>query len=401
MRLDTLSILLVSGTVVIICGLVFILNVTLRRNDALGRSWAAAFTAGILCTFGYAVGELNNDAWWALAAANGALVYAVGAIWNGLRLVRGRPPLHVVIAAVSAAVAVAVIARGHDGGSWAGALEMYLALVLFLLLGASEAGRGRLARDLNARALMLGFLAVAGYYIARTGVVVFAGTESALFQQAFGTATSTLVNLSLVVLATVTLSAIQLERFRSTAAERSRGSELGRYTGMLAPGQLRELGAAWIERARQRGSVVVLVVSEIGNLGEINDAFGHASGDTALHEVGDVARRMTPDGTLLGQIDGARLGILGVAPDRKRAEALVHDIRASLLSERPKLREGFRPWSYFGAAISSDRDVAFSALVSGASGGLDLALRGEPGDLVMSPSRTGDDGGQQQVTAAD
>ncbi|MFW8745019.1 hypothetical protein, partial [Mesorhizobium japonicum] len=76
MNLDITTVAAVSGLIVILCGVTFILNTTLRRNDRVGRIWSVAFVAAILETLAYTIEGLQPAAWWAVAVGNGSFVVA-------------------------------------------------------------------------------------------------------------------------------------------------------------------------------------------------------------------------------------------------------------------------------------------------------------------------------------
>ena len=46
MNLDLNTLLIVNGLVVVLCGVSFVLNTALRRNDPVGRLWSIAFVMG-------------------------------------------------------------------------------------------------------------------------------------------------------------------------------------------------------------------------------------------------------------------------------------------------------------------------------------------------------------------
>ena len=55
MQLDGPTLQMISGLIVILCGVSFIFNTALNRNDPPGRLWSLAFVGGIMVTLAYAV----------------------------------------------------------------------------------------------------------------------------------------------------------------------------------------------------------------------------------------------------------------------------------------------------------------------------------------------------------
>src|SRR5690606_14483912 len=118
------------------------------------------------------------------------------------------------------------------------------------------------------------------YYSVRAVAFVAWGPADPAFDVAFGPATSTLLETSLVVVAAMTLSAIQSERFRGPG-EWGAGSEGGgriRVEGIVGPATFRILAESWLVRAVRERSNLVLILIDVADLAEINVAFGRAAG---------------------------------------------------------------------------------------------------------------------------
>ena len=131
MKLDITTVAAVSGLIVTLCGVTFILNTTLRRNDRVGRIWSVGFVGGILETLAYTIEGLQSSAWWAIAVGNGAFVLALGMLWSGARAANERRSLYAIPLVTGMLVTVAVLARGPQGGLWAGGAETFGSTAVF------------------------------------------------------------------------------------------------------------------------------------------------------------------------------------------------------------------------------------------------------------------------------
>src|SRR5690606_15144142 len=157
------------------------------------------FLSAMLTTLAYTVWSQTPGAWWAIAVGNAAFVAGTGCMWLGCRRFNGRAigwPSGLVVAGVLAAGA-AVAVEGSAGGDWAGAVWMFVALLVFAAAGSAECMRGALRESRTAWVLaaVLGLQAL--YYISRTTVFLTSGPESALFENGFGTVPTSVLTVAL------------------------------------------------------------------------------------------------------------------------------------------------------------------------------------------------------------
>ena len=152
MNLDPTSVLVVTALVVNVSGILFILETLLRRDEGAGRVWAIAFLAAMLTTLSYIIWAQQPAAWGAVAVGNAAFVVGTGCLWLGCRRFNERridwASALVGLAALGAAAAV--IIAGPEGGDWAGAVWMFIPLVVFAGAGAVECMRGVLGESRSA-----------------------------------------------------------------------------------------------------------------------------------------------------------------------------------------------------------------------------------------------------------
>jgi diguanylate cyclase (GGDEF)-like protein len=379
MNLDITTVAAVSGFIVILCGVTFILNTTLRRNDAVGRIWSVAFVAGILETLAYTVQGLQPSAWWAIAVGNGAFVLAIGMLWSGHRAANGRRALTAVPLAVGALVAAAVLLRGASAGSWAGAVEMFVATAVFAGLGFLETLRGWLRRSLNARIVGIASLVMALYYVARAVLLPLLGPSDVVFASGFGPAEATLINLGLIVVGTVGLSLLQMERFRRPGLDRPSGFEAD---GLLDGERFRALAEVWLRRAMRDQTTIAFALIELANIDEINLAFGRSHGDNAIRAMGRLALGDAPAASLVARLSRRRFAVLFPMEDEEDARVVAERINDDALTSSIDDADRFRAAAYIGITSTRAAGSRYDELLETAEAVLDLAVdSGRPGTI--------------------
>jgi diguanylate cyclase (GGDEF)-like protein len=301
MVLDEMTLLIVSGVIIILCGLSFILNTSMNRNDGPGRIWSLAFLASILAAMSFAIYGADSSAWGALIAANASFTVALGSMWSGARVFNGGPARYWIVSGIAVIVALAVLVRGPDAGGWAGAFELYAAVSLFAVLGAGEAIRGRMRRNINGQVLVATSLVVSAYYAARAIVFLVDGPEGELFQGAFGTTPTTVIN---IVLAGV-LSAKAFEQAAADHIER-----IGYHDGHLA-----------------------LIGVDADRLPELNTAFGRTAGDQAIAAFGESLRRSAPPLSVIGHCSAGHFLVLVCIASVAEGRAVAARIQMALVDD--------------------------------------------------------------------
>jgi diguanylate cyclase (GGDEF)-like protein len=382
MTFDLATVAAVSGLIVVLCGVSFILNTILRRNDQVGRLWSVAFVSGILQTLAYTIESLRPAAWWADAVGNGAFVLIFGMLWAGYRAANARRSLYPVPIVVACLVALVVLVQGPAGGPWAGASETFAAAAVFAALGFSETLRGWLARSLNARIVGIASLVVAVYYAARSVLVLLLGPGDPVFDAGFGSVTATLLNLCLVVIGTLALSTIQSERFRRPGLDTPSESEAD---GLVGAAQFRSLAEVWLRRAVREQQTLALVLVELANIDEINLAFGRGPGDNAIRLMGRLAIDEAPTAALVGRLNRQRFALLFPMADEEDARAVADRINRGALNSSIDDADRFRAATYIGITSTRAAGGRYEDLLETAEAVLELAVdSGRPGTVELA-----------------
>ena len=315
MTLDLTSVFVMTALVVNVSGILFIIETLLRRDEGAGRVWAVAFLAGMLTTLAYIVWLQSPDAWWAIAVGNAAFVSATGCMWLGCRRFNGRRMWwsSALVAAAALAAAFAVAAAGPDGGDWAGALWMFVPLLAFAGAAAVECLRGALGESRTAWVLaaVLGFQSL--YYVSRTTAFVASGPDSSLFQEAFGTVSTSFVTVTLTIVAVVVTSVLRASRAPMRGYLRPTGDGIAR-DGILAEDDFAAAMGDICERASQRSELVGVIAVRIDDLEQITTAFGSDVERAVTETWRTGVRRHAPSNALVSD-DGPTGLLVGVLVD--------------------------------------------------------------------------------------
>lgn len=367
MNLDTLTVLYASGVVVSAAGVSFVISTVMRRDDEVARLWGLGFIAGMLATISYAVWAFSPDLWWSNGVANGALSFAIGAMWAGCRVYNGQRPLLWLVVAVSALVFLAAIVRGPDGGSWAGAAENYIAIALFAAAAAVTALRGTLRARANARILAVVLLAVTVYYLGRTVAFLVYGESSVQFESYFGTVNTTLLNIAFLTMAAISFSVLQTQR---TPDQRETTSGQTEIPGITPRRLFEQQADDWLRRAHRSDESLAFVLLEVQNLDQMNIALGSDFGDRAIQTVGWVTRDNVPTTSLVGRVASRRFVVLTATPSVGGARAVAERVMTALAENPIDEIEGVRAIAEFGVATTADEGYDYAQLARSAAAGL-------------------------------
>lgn len=353
MSLDLASLLVMTALVVNVSGVLFILETFLRRDEGAGRIWSVGFLAGMLTTLAYMIWSRSPDAWWPVAVGNAAFVAGTGCMWLGCRRFNGRSMTWsaVLVAGAVVAAGLAVAVEGSSGGDWAGALWMFVPLLVFAGAGAVECLRGTLGESRTAWVLgaILGFQAL--YYVARTTAFVTAGPESALFESVFGTVNTSFLTVALTIVAVVVTSVLRASRapirgyLRRSAVAVADIGDRAQFDALLA---------ALVRRASGRSEVVAVTAVRIEDLEQISTAFGSdvaaALGEAARAGV----RRHAPTNALVAEDGATGLLVALAVSSEQEARRQATAIYRGLFDDLGRVGGGVIPVVGVGVAMSGN-----------------------------------------------
>ncbi|KJL39182.1 hypothetical protein RR49_00557 [Microbacterium ginsengisoli] len=367
MTLDLASVSVMTALVVAVAGILFVSETLLRRDEAVGAFWAIAFLSGIGTSTAYLVWAVGVGGFVPIAIGNALFVSSAGCMWLGARAfnqraVRGPVLLVALCVAVSAA---AVIVRGPAGGDWAGAFAMFVNIAGFAALGAVEMRRrpvGRLRSSVSL-AVVLGIQSA--YYVARTVVFVASGPDSDLFRVGFGTISTSVLTVTLTIVAVVVTSVLRASRSQLRGYGWVSDSGIAGDGVFLYPTFLRALDDL-LERARWEGRLVAVISVRIDDLRRIGDAFGEEVRTSALHLLRDGVRRHAPLASLIGEDDDPGLLFTVLAPDPMAVRRVAVGAHRALFDALGRSGQGVLPVVGVGVALSETIGYDTERLVAGA-----------------------------------
>jgi len=382
MIIDTQTLLVAAGAVVAISAICFILSTALRRNEPYGRTWSTAFIAGILETVAAIVVAAVPGGWWGGAIGNGAVVLAIGLMWAGCRQFNGRRSFAWVPLVASILVAAAGLIEGPEGGYWAGAIELFVGVVIFAVLAGAETIRGNMRTAIDARVLTIVFWIVALYYAIRCVVFIVAGESSDVFTQYFGTVTTTFLAIILVIVAAISMTAIQPPggRQRDVAAG-SRGLVI---EGVSGPETFEAQMRDWLVRSRRDHESLALLSLSVEGLNHITSAFGREFADQTIRTVGRIACEYSPAAALVAHSGRGRFLVLTIVPAVGTDVAVAERLQTALVETPVDAVQGVRAIATIGVATTDDVGYDYTELVLAAGGALREASETKPGSIVSA-----------------
>jgi len=353
MSLDLPSVLIMTALVVNVSGVLFILETLLRRDEGAGRIWSIAFLAAMLTTLAYTIWAQSDGAWWAIAVGNAAFVAGTGCMWLGCRRFNRRDlrwsSILVVGAVAMAALAVAI--EGDEGGDWAGALWMFVPLLAFAGAGAVECLRGDMRESRTAWVLgaVLGFQSL--YYVSRTTAFVTSGPDSALFEVAFGTISTSYLTVTLTIVAVVVTSVLRASRAPMRGYLRE-AQVVDEEQGILGEASFVAVLEGMCRRAERRFEPIAVTAVRLDDLDQISTAFGSdvAGAVAATWRAG--VRHHAPTNAVVGQDGhtGLVIGLAVASPQEARRQAGA--IYRGLFDDLGKVGGGVIPVVGVGVALS-------------------------------------------------
>lgn len=359
MQLDTPTLMVLGGLVMLLCGVSFILNSSFNRNDPSGRLWSVAFIGGITVAVAFGINAFDPAMWWVIIVGNVALVMAIGSLWSGNRLYNGRHSAYWAVGAVAVIVGIVTVAEGPEGNEWAGVLVLWAALGILGGLGGSETLRGRLRRNLNGRILGVVLWIAALFSTARAVMFVVNGPGGPIFTAYFNAGSAAILYPSLVVTATIAMSILR--------AERTAGNAVGDLTvgihsaaGVLSATAFAQAAADHLDRAAASQSGLALIGADIDKLPEFNTVFGRAAGDQAIARFAQTLRHTAPMMALIGHPAAGRFFVLASVASATEALTITERIQTALVDDPSTDSSQIRMTASFGIADSYDhgRDLA-------------------------------------------
>lgn len=314
----TSSELFLAGTLTVFLAVAvpFALTTALRHNDPANRLWCGSLMAALGAGLAPLIDQVFVPTVDVEAAGAACAVMTLGLMWSGVRWFRGATPLPAAPLLVAAVVLVGWFALSAAGS--AVIPSGYLAASGFAVATIVELHRGPMRLNVNVSLLQV----VLGLFAA-------AATINSLVHR--GNDGSTLLPATFLVVATT----VGLQLLVSMRAERdgawwSEDHGTGRVFGVHSREQFLEAAADRLGRLELRGGHAALLVAEVTDLVELNEAFGRRGGDLALSTLADTLRRHVPAWSVLGYLGVGRFAVLAPADSPERAAEMAAAVEHAL-----------------------------------------------------------------------
>ena len=142
---------------------------------------------------------------------------------------------------------------------------------------------------------------------------------------------------------------------RSDVAHRSE-AVIDPLTGMLNRNSLKDRTLELAHQSERTGQPVGLIVGDLDHFKQINDNFGHATGDAVLQDVAYLLRKQLRAFDLAYRIGGEEFLVLLPGANREQAEAMAERLRLGVIADT--VGGGLRVTMSFGVSASR-REHAF------------------------------------------
>lgn len=314
----TSSELVLAGTLVAFLAVAvpFAVTTALRHNDPANRLWCgssmAALGAGLVPLLDQ-TSVLSIDV---EAAGAACAVMTFGLTWSGVRWFRGATALPAAPLLAATLVLVAWFALEAAGS--AVVPSGYLVASGFAVATIVELHRGPMRLNVNVSLLQVVL-----------GLFASAATINAVVRRddvGAGVLPATL----LVVATTVGLQLLVSMRAERDGAWWSEDHGTGRAFGVHSRGQFLEAAADRLGRLELRGGHAALLMAEVTDLTELNEAFGRRGGDLALSTLSDTLRRHLPAWSVLGYMGVGRFAVLAPADSPERVAEMAAAVEHAL-----------------------------------------------------------------------
>lgn len=136
------------------------------------------------------------------------------------------------------------------------------------------------------------------------------------------------------------------------------------------------LGTQALDRCRNNGQPLALLLLDIDRFKRINDTYGHPTGDAAIRHLVDICRHHLRDADRMGRLGGEEFAILLPGADRNGALLVAERLRRTLAES---------PFAAIGTSQSGEgQPLSFTVSI-----GLSLALPEAPFPKAAMPAGTG------------
>lgn len=128
-----------------------------------------------------------------------------------------------------------------------------------------------------------------------------------------------------------------------------------------------------VDRSRRYGGVFSLLICDIDHFKEVNDSFGHPTGDKVLVRVGHLLRDNIRSSDIVARYGGEEFAILLLNTDKNLGKTLATQLCRTLAAAKFSEIDGRQITASFGIATFNDDSISFEGLVAKADRAMYLA----------------------------
>ncbi|WDF32606.1 GGDEF domain-containing protein [Arthrobacter agilis] len=377
MGLDITTLRVAFGAVAVTLFVLFYLVSYRQTRSAYSGWWCAAIAFIFVGTIGYLLDGTPQQVW-ANPLANAVLVAGTVSVWAGARTLRTTRPAVVQLAAAPLLTLLASAVDDPATNTWSGGPVFLGMMALTIGLASWElwhlpASYRRVQAPLAVASGLLALL-----YLARCIVFLAVGQDGYVFTTYFGSATSTLVTMLLLVV--VAFSAAALSAEQVAAALRIR-ADRDALTGLLNRSGFLDVARLQTDRLARAEHPGTLILADLDFFKAVNDTCGHAAGDAVLQAFAESATTTVRSTDLVGRYGGEEFIFLLPGATVSRSEDVARSISMALRTygaapglEMPTVSYGITAieasdYDLMAAIASADR-----ALYAAKAGGRDRAV---------------------------
>jgi diguanylate cyclase (GGDEF)-like protein len=331
----------ISGfTLAVAAGLLLLSWFQHRSFSALGI-WGIAFATGAVAT-GLIVGRGRLPDFVSIVIANALLVTAYGLMWSGARKFDGRAPLIVASLSGAGIWLAGMLMPAIASNPTARASLIVLINATYTLLTARELWRAR-GEGLHSRWPAVGLLVLHALSLP-TRIPLASSWEAAPTHHTYLLVFVLFESILLSMGAAYLFSALVRERLASGYRH---AALIDSLTGIDNRRSFLEQGARMLQRAARERQMLCLLLFDLDHFKNVNDHYGHATGDGVLMSFCRIAAAQLRPTDLFGRLGGEEFACLLV--DVTPAEALTVAERVRFAFEGAAHTSGDRS---FGATVS-------------------------------------------------
>lgn len=378
--LDTFSLKMALGAVTLTLCLLFFAS-SRRTGSPYSAWWCVALASWLSGNIVYLFNGTDHQLW-ANPLGNALLVSGSFSAWAGCRSLRGIGPRRWPLLLAPIVTLGASFLANPAENAWSGGV------VYFGLMGFGLAFAARelilLPGDSRAqRSVLLAAAALVIFFTCRAIVYGLAGPDGEFFRTYLGPGVTSI--LLIVLLVTVSFSMTTLSNDRLVTALSERAARDG-MTGLLNRETFLDQARAELIRLDGSKSVSTLVLADLDHFKSVNDTFGHAAGDAAIHAFADALRASVRRTDLVGRFGGEEFILFLPEADAEKAKAITAGISQRYRSTAAPDGVVFPTVSY--GIASTALDSSLTRLTQAADGALYEAKARGRDQAVCSPDES-------------